>query len=253
MTKLELYFRRFLVILVFFFIIFVFTKVIIAIFIPTQNDNVVTYNNYKSIALTFDDGPHLKYTNKLLDILDENNVKATFFVVGKMVKRYPFLLKEIYTRGHEIGSHSYNHPILTNLSRESVIRELELSRIEMKNACGIDVSLFRPPFGRYNNEVISIANARGFKTILWSINSGDYGCDDSKLIENRVINNPSNGDIVLMHSGVDATIKALPEIIKILKQKNFEFKTVSEIIEKEKHSSSLFIYKSYLPFEIALK
>lgn len=253
MTKLELYFRRSLVVLVCAFIIFVFTKIVTAIFIPLNNNYTVTSTNSKRIALTFDDGPHPEYTYKLLNILENNNVKATFFVVGKMVKKYPFLLNEIYKKGNEIGSHTYNHPILTTLSTNLIIKELELSRIEIKNICGINVDLFRPPSGRYNNDVINIAKVRGFKTILWSISSGDYGCEDSNLIKSKVLGNPSNGDIVLMHSGIDATIKAIPEIIRTLKERNFEFKTVSELIEKETLNYSLFIYKSCLPIEIALR
>ncbi|MFH1824923.1 MAG: polysaccharide deacetylase family protein [Candidatus Firestonebacteria bacterium] len=254
MTKFELYLRRTLVVLVFISIIFVFTKIVTAIFTPTEENSVVKNQNHtKSIALTFDDGPHLEYTYKLLDILEKNNVKATFFVVGKMVKKYPFLLNEIYKKGHEIGNHTYNHPMLTTLSNSLIIKELELSRIEIKNVCGVNVNLFRPPSGRYNNNVLNMAKARGFKTILWSISSGDYGCEDSNSVKSRVLNNPSNGDIILMHSGIDVTMKALPEIIKVLKEKGFEFKTVSELIEKERPKSSLSFYKSYLPVEIALR
>lgn len=184
--------------------------------------------------MTFDDGPHPGYTDKLLDIFEKNNIKVTFFVVGKMVRKYPFLLNKIYKNRHEIGNHTFNHPILTGLTDEEILKELELGRIEIKKVCNIDVNLLRPPSGRFNERVINIAANRGFKVILWAINSGDYGCNSSKSIKDKVLNSLQDGDIVLMHSGIDATISALPEIIASLKADGFKFKTVSELIKDNK-------------------
>ena len=258
MSKLELYFRRFLVLLVLASIIFTFTKIISAIF-PPKTDVVEEAPverpkvQSKYIALTFDDGPHIEYLYKILGVLDKNNAKATFFVVGKMVKKYPFLLEEITKRGNGVGSHTYNHPNLTSLTKDEIIKELESSRKEIKDACGVNVDIFRPPSGRYNKEVVSIASSRGFKTILWSDNSLDYGSTDKNFVLNNVLKNPCNGDIVLLHSGVKATLDALPDIIKGLKERGFEFKTVSQLIEENNLGTDAVVYKNAGPERVAIK
>jgi peptidoglycan-N-acetylglucosamine deacetylase len=186
----------------------------------------------KSIALTFDDGPHPEYTSRLLKVLKENGARATFFVVGKMAKKYPELVKEIHASGNELGTHTYDHPTLTELKPVEVAEQLDLGRNELGAMIGAEIKIFRPPGGKYNDQVLGIAGAKGLSTILWSVNSADYGCNNSAEIKGRVLLGPKDGDIVLMHSGVDATLDVLPSIIAELKKKGFEFRTISELIEE---------------------
>lgn len=186
-----------------------------------------------NIALTFDDGPHQEFTPAILNILEEHGVKATFFVVGKMVKINSSLVEAISSAGHEIGNHTYNHFELTKLSKEDIKRELEMVRDEVWEITGERINLFRPPFGRYDTRVSGIADELDYIMVLWTINSGDYGCFDYKKIRNRVIDNAKPGDIILLHSGVPATLEALPEMIETLRDKGFNFVTVSELINEK--------------------
>lgn len=258
MTKLELFLRRALVLFIIFIIVLGFVKLVSAVFFikkEAKTEEVQPIEpdppKLKNIALTFDDGPHIGYTRKLLKIFEENNIKVTFFVVGKMVVKYPFLLEEIDKGGHEIGNHTYNHPFLTSISRESIVRELELGRNAIKKVTGKNVDLFRPPSGRYNDSVLEIAKARRFKTILWAVRSDDYGCKDGNIIKNTVLNSVKDGNIILMHDGVDATLEALPSIIKTLKEREFQFKRVSEIIGKE--DGDILLYRSVSDIKLSQK
>lgn len=194
------------------------------------------------IALTFDDGPYPEYTEKILNILDEYGIKATFFVVGKMVKLNSKEVKEISARGHEIGNHSYDDERIVNMMENDIINQIENTGEEIRNASETNALLFRPPGGRYDENVLRIVNSLGLTMVLWSINSNDYGCRSSKVIKYNVLKKVHNGAIVLMHNGIDATIEALPGIIEKLKERGYNFKTVSELIDikqKKEHKLAL--------------
>jgi polysaccharide deacetylase family sporulation protein PdaB len=187
--------------------------------------------NVKGVAITFDDGPHKDFAGKILNILEEYDVKATFFVVGKMVKINPSLVEAISAAGHEIGSHTFNHFDMTTLDKDGIVKELQMVKDDVRKITGHKINIFRPPYGRYNSRVLDIANELGYTMVLWQINSGDYGCDDYRKIKQRILNNVRSGDIILMHSGVPATIEALPQILSVLKKKGFSFFSISELIE----------------------
>lgn len=202
---------------------------------PNQNNSSIKKilngnRNLSNIALTFDDGPHQYFTPALLNIFEEHSIKATFFVVGKMVKINPSLVEAISGAGHEIGNHTYNHFELPTLKDEKIEEELELVRDEILKITGKRINIFRPPSGRYNDRVLNIANKLGYTMVLWAINSGDYGSTDYRRIKNRILDNIKPGDIVLLHSGVEATLTALPEIIETLRNRGFNFVTVSDLI-----------------------
>lgn len=198
---------------------------------------------FKEIALTFDDGPDPRATPKILDMLDQEDVKATFFVVGKMVEKYPELLRRIWKEGHDIGNHTYSHPDLTKLSKENILEELDKTRIVIKKITGRDTYLFRPPGGRYSNKVIVAATLSGYKMILWTDYPGDYGCPSGELIYQRTVSGAEDEGIILLHNGLDTTLEALPKIISELKKNKYRFVTISQLMEEIKEKESVYFEK----------
>ena len=193
------------------------------------------------IALTIDDGPKPGFTEQLLKIFDDAQIRVTFFTVGKMLEKYPELGQAIIAAGHEIGSHSYNHLDMTTMSEAEVVEDVERSRRVLDSQGFNNVCLFRPPYGKWDDDVLKVLNDHKFIMVLWSAYTCDFGCEYPDQIRRRALALTSPGGIILCHNGVDATVKALPEIIEQLKQKGFKFVTVSELIEK-----------TYLPEGVAL-
>jgi peptidoglycan-N-acetylglucosamine deacetylase len=184
------------------------------------------------IALTFDDGPHPAFTPKLLDILKENNVKATFFLVGEMAEKYPDLVKREIAEGHSVGNHTYHHVNLTKVPPEDIATEMEACSDVLNKITGKKPHLFRPPGGDYNRQVIEIAEAEGYTTIFWTDDPGDYASPGKKVIEIRLLRNVNNGGIILIHDGVQETVDILPQVIEYLKNRGFEFVTIDEMMGK---------------------
>ena len=181
------------------------------------------------IALTFDDGPHPGYTEKLLEILKENNVKATFFVVGSQVIKHPELLLNISSYGHEIANHTLTHPDLRHKKSYEIKKELSMTNLLIHNITGQKCSYFRPPGGRYSKEVIRIAGEVGLKMVLWTVFPKDHQERNSKIIVSKVMSQASDGGVIILHSGVKPTLKALPRIIQKLRLKGYSFTTVSQL------------------------
>lgn len=124
-------------------------------------------------ALTFDDGPS-NYTEHLLDILDEHNIKATFCVMGAHVEKYPEIVKRAYEAGHQIASHTYSHPHLMSLTNEQIIYEVKATEEAIQNAIGIKPRYIRPPFGEADDRVKGLLKAMGYKVLLWNVDPTDY-------------------------------------------------------------------------------
>ncbi len=190
----------------------------------------------KWIALTFDDGPDGKYTPQVLDILKENQIKATFFVVGIQAKKYPEVLKRIAEEGHAIGNHSWDHKDLAKLSAKQVRDEIAKNDNLIREITGRPADLFRPPYGSENETVRREISAAGHRHVLWSVDPRDWDKHRSaEQIANAVKNNTKPGSIVLMHSfggNLGSSVKALPLIIASLKEKGYTFVTVPELIGK---------------------
>ena len=188
----------------------------------------------KKIALTFDDGPHPRYTEKILSILKKYNIKATFFVIGVNIENYPDELEQIYAEGHEIGNHSYSHATEKNFNDESVREELKKCEDLIYNKIGIKPKLFRPPQGAYSANVERVAFNKGYSIVLWSIDTKDWAHNTPQSIMNIVSDNLRGGDVILMHdytSGKNTTCEALEIMIPYLLEKGYEFVTVSELME----------------------
>ncbi|GGG16273.1 polysaccharide deacetylase family protein [Paenibacillus aceti] len=194
--------------------------------VPTQD---------KFIALTFDDGPDAKLTPQILELLEKYDAKATFFVVGERVKRYPELVKKELAAGHEVGNHSFRHPPFDQLSHSSIKDELEQTQQVIFQTTGHKAVLFRPPGGVYNDNIIQLTKQNNLQLILWSWHQDtkDWAAPGVNKIVRKVLDNAHNGDIVLMHDFVyhsSQTPEALKIILPELKKRGFSFVTVSELL-----------------------
>lgn len=185
------------------------------------------------LALTFDDGPHPVYTERLLNVLAENHVAATFFVVGSQVERHPDLLRSIAWAGHEVANHSYSHPNLTSLPLFEAERELNDTRGLIERTINKPTRYFRPPGGRYNRRILEMAAQDGYRMILWNVFPQDHNRPAPGKIYERVMAGAADGGVVLLHSGVAETLEALPGLIADLKAKGFQFLTISEMLDEQ--------------------
>ncbi len=193
------------------------------------------------IALTFDDGPNEPYTLQILDILDKYNIKATFFIVGRNVEKFPEAAAKVAEAGHVIGNHTYNHrgQLLNTPLRAA--GEIKRAEEAIKKVTSIPLYLFRPPYGAVNRWVLRQAEKLGYVICQWSVNAGDWRGADPGKIKKKVLSEVENGAIILMHDGRNlaaghdrtSTVAALPEIILSLQDKGYNFVTVPELLELE--------------------
>jgi peptidoglycan/xylan/chitin deacetylase (PgdA/CDA1 family) len=189
----------------------------------------------RMIALTFDDGPHPESTPELLAVLRTHHVKATFFVVGAMARRYPSLLRAIAADGHEIANHTYRHTNLLRkgISPEEIACELKACGGAVREITGKAPQYFRPPGGNYDDQVLKLARACGYTTVLWTYNPADFSEPGEDKIVRRVTWHAVNGGVYLLHDGYRQTVGSLPQIIEDLRARGFEFGTVSQVTGRE--------------------
>lgn len=186
-------------------------------------------NPSNRVILTFDDGPHPTETIKILDILDQNKVKAMFFMIGKNVATYPEIAKEVVKRGHQVGIHSQNHEgVFGFLMGKALENELIQCQQVIEEVTGVKTQFFRPPFGVTNPNVASITKSLSLQTIGWSVRSFDTATTSSELLVKRVVSNVKSYSIILLHDRLTQTSEALPEIIEKVNGMQFAF----GIIEK---------------------
>lgn len=181
------------------------------------------------IAITFDCAWNDEDIDSILDTLDKYNCKATFFVVGDWVEKYPDALKKISEGGHEIGNHSYNHADYTKMSAEAIIADLDKCDTVIEQVTGKKTHLMRAPSGGYNDTVIKAVDKSGRTYIQWSVDGIDYGDALPQDIYDRSVKKTEAGDIILLHNGTKSTANVLPKILEALECK-FEFATISELI-----------------------
>ena len=181
------------------------------------------------IAVTFDCAWNDEDIDSILDTLDKYDCKATFFVVGDWVEKYPDALRKISERGHEIGNHSYNHVDYTKMSAEAITADLDKCDAVIEQVTGNKPYLMRAPSGGYNDTVIKAVDKSGRTYIQWSVDGIDYGDAIPQDIYDRSVKKTEAGDIILLHNGTKSTANVLPKILEALECK-FEFATVSELI-----------------------
>ena len=190
----------------------------------------------KQIAISFDAAWGNDDTETLINILKEYAVPATFFVVGAWVDKYPESVKQLSDAGHQIQNHSNTHPYMTQLSKEQMCNEIENCNKKIEAITGTCPTLFRPPYGDYDNAVVESVQGMNMYTIQWSVDSLDWkdnATPDS--ICKRVTSKVKNGSIVLFHNDADHTPAALPNILGCLKDEGYEFVFISDLILKENY------------------
>jgi len=178
------------------------------------------------IALTFDDGPTNKYTNQILDILEEYNAAATFFVLGNKVEKNASTLQRMVLQGCEIGNHSYSHKQLSNLSKEKLQYEIEQTNTAVNNVIGIKPNYLRPTYGSVNR---FIRKNTDMKIVLWTIDSKDWKYRNKDTIAERVLKDIEDGDIILMHDIYKSTVEAVRILVPELIHRGYQLVTVSEL------------------------
>ncbi|MDG0993817.1 MAG: polysaccharide deacetylase family protein [Akkermansiaceae bacterium] len=183
------------------------------------------------IAMTYDDGPHPRNTPRLLDMLRERNIKATFYVVGRNVNMYPDIVRRIVAEGHEIGNHTWTHRNLTTLSDTSVRWEMDKTRDAIVAACGVKPRTMRPPYGALRQRQRAwIYREYGYPTILWNVDPEDWRRPGLSVVAGRIINNTRSGSIVLAHDLHKSTVDAMPASLDGLLRRGFKFVTVSQLL-----------------------
>ena len=187
------------------------------------------------IAMTFDDGPSAENTPRLLEMLKQRNIKATFFLIGQNVASNPDLVRRILGDGHEIGNHSWTHPQLSKLSDDRVTAEITQTQDAIKNASGFTPTLLRPPYGAITPRQREwIENRFGLNIILWSVDPLDWKRPGASVITQRILSQTRPGAIILSHDIHKQTVDAMPATLDALIAKGYKFVTVSQLIAMNK-------------------
>ena len=195
----------------------------------------------KVIALTFDDGPWPGSTAQLLDILQKNHIKGTFFVIGQNVKNYPGLLKQEIAQGHVIGNHTWHH-WYQFLNPQAAAYEIDHTADIIYQTTGLKTNLFRPPGGIMHNGVVDYAKNSKYAIILWSSDSVDYSRPAVPKLIRNVFRKAKPGGIVLMHDGGgnrSKTVQALPEIISSFRKQGYRFVTIPELLKLQAQDQNI--------------
>lgn len=189
----------------------------------------------KRVAITFDAAWGAEKTSGIIEILNEYNVKATFFLVGFWTDKYADMVKLIDDNGMNIGTHSNTHPDMTTLSAESIKSELETSISLITNITGKEVKLFRAPYGAYNNTLLETASSLGLTSIQWDVDTLDWKGLSGEEICSRVLKYAKNGSIILCHNDSDHILEALPLILDRLQKQGYTIGSVGDLIYTENY------------------
>lgn len=200
-------------------------------------------SNDKVAALTFDDGPSPEWTPLVLDELKKADVKATFFVVGKYVEKYPDIAKRIVNEGHNIANHGYSHHVLLYYDMDELEEEIKRTEKIIKDTTGVTTAYFRPPKAWLSSREKSKIKEMGYKIILWNLNSKDWVTFHDKQITSYILRNVEPGDIILFHDGGgvfsteggnrEQTVKTINRLSRKLKEKDYRLVTITELLGME--------------------
>jgi len=191
----------------------------------------------KTIALTFDDGPHGDRTLQLLALLKKLDLKATFFVVGKMVDKTPWIVREEAAMGNDVGNHTYDHYNLDTLTWPQIALEYKECSDAIERAAGFRPKFCRPPGGRFDTGVMEAAQDEGMWTVLWTDDPGDFALPDPKVLVDRLDRQLKDGGILLLHDGVPETMRVLPGVVQELRNRGYRFVTCTELLAERERAN----------------
>ncbi|WNM35748.1 polysaccharide deacetylase family protein [Streptomyces sp. Li-HN-5-11] len=193
---------------------------------PDPGEDTTDCSKAKCIALTFDDGPATPETGTLLKYLAQYKARATFFVVGQNVATHPDIVRAEVQSGHEVANHSWNHPVLTNLTSAQIRSQLQRTSAAIKAATGKEPTLFRPPYGAIDGKVRA---ATSLSPVLWDVDTLDWKFHDPAKVARTVISQAKPNDVVLIHDIHPASVAAVPEVLRTLTARGYHFVTVSHL------------------------
>ena len=191
------------------------------------------------LALTYDDGPNDPWTFRLMEVLDRHQVKATFFLIGKFVEQRPDIARALVAAGHVIGSHTWDHPNLIFCSSAEVRRQLQRTQRAIRDATGVDVRLFRPPFGGRRPASLRVARSLGLQTVMWNVTCKDWTPRSASEIVALAESQIHGGSVILLHDGefhrigVDRsrTVEASDRLLRRYKGEGYQFVTIPQMME----------------------
>ncbi len=200
-----------------------------------------THTPGKVIAITFDDGPSPQNTPRLLDMLKERHIKATFFLIGKSAATWPDIVKRIVAEGHEVANHSWTHPQFTKIGTAKTMEELQLTHDAIIKACGVTPIMFRPPYGAATlTQKKAIHERFGYTCVLWDVDPEDWKSPKSvEKVHDQVIGQTRPGSIILCHDIHKETVDAMPVVLDELKAKGYQFCTVTQIINLDAQTAKI--------------
>jgi peptidoglycan/xylan/chitin deacetylase (PgdA/CDA1 family) len=199
----------------------------------------------KQLALTYDDGPNDPHTLRLLEVLAQHNVRATFFLIGRYVNRRPDIVRELVRAGHVVGNHTFSHPNLIYVSAVQTRMQLQDCQQALADAVGEHSRLFRPPFGGRRPGTLRIARALGLEPVMWNVTGWDWQGKPAEYVERKVRQQIRGGNVILLHDGDheafgadrSQTVIATDRLIARYKSEGYEFVTVSEMMRERADSS----------------
>jgi polysaccharide deacetylase family sporulation protein PdaB len=189
----------------------------------------------KKMAITFDVNWGDDKTDEILNTLDKYNVKATFYIIGLWCDDYPDKVKEIAKRGHEIGNHSNKHPDYTKMTKENIIKDLEIANAKILSLTGESPKTFRFPSGAYNDASVEAIESLGVKAIQWDADSVDWKANGADIEYKRIMEKAKDGSILLFHNDGKYTPENLPKIIEKYQSMGYEFVKVSDLIYSDNY------------------
>lgn len=192
----------------------------------------------KQIAFTYDDGPNDPHTLRLMEVLEKDGVRATFFLIGRYVQRRPDIVRDLLQAGHVIGNHTFTHPNLIFSSATATRIQIEECQRAVEDAAGESPRLFRPPFGGRRPQTLRIARSFGLQPVMWNVTSWDWKKLPASKIAEKCTEQMNGGDVILMHDGDHEnfgadrwqTIVATHLLIESWREKGYEFVTVPEMM-----------------------
>jgi len=197
--------------------------------------------------LTFDDGPSPVWTPQILDALKKADVKATFFMIGEYVEKYPQIARRVAEEGHDIGNHSYDHKVLIYYRMKTLEREINDAERVIKDVTGVEAHYFRPPKAWLTYKEKEKIKGMGYEIVLWTLNSKDWVTFDDKYIVRFLVHNVKPGDIILFHDGGGVfsteggnrreTVKTIPQLVEKLREKGYRFVTITELLRMQNNGA----------------